>query len=165
LAECVRALPNEYDDRDDYIKVGAAIKAAAGEENEADAFDVFHEWCAKWEGVNEDEVVAADWARLGSTFSIGWDWLTNEAKPHYNSAPHDFAVVASDPDAPPTYIERFNRDYATIRTASRSILYTPTGQDGKPLQHRLMPLEGWRTVNAHEQRLVATAKGERTIPV
>lgn len=76
LASVIECIPNDYPDRDDYIRIGHAIKAAGGEE----AFPVFQEWCNRWEGgTNETETVQADWARMHPPFRVGWSFLQDLA--------------------------------------------------------------------------------------
>jgi P4 family phage/plasmid primase-like protien len=104
LAEVVAAIPNSgerFKDRDSYIKMGAAIKAAAGVEHEEDGFDIFMEWCSRWEeGQNEYERVRTDWRRLYPPYAVGFGWLADTAREctGYNTAQDDFEV---DPSAVP----------------------------------------------------------------
>lgn len=76
LTEVVAGIPNRFPDRDSYIQVGHAIKAAGGEE----AFEVFADWADRWEqGTNEPETVEADWSRMHPPFRVGWEYLQDLA--------------------------------------------------------------------------------------
>jgi hypothetical protein len=76
LRELVEHIPNDYLERDTYVQVGYAIKAAAGPEHEAEALDIFTEWAGRWtEGDNAPETVAADWSGMHGPYRIGWDFL------------------------------------------------------------------------------------------
>lgn len=75
VAEVVASIPNNGDfaGRDDYLRMGYAIKAAAGDEA---GLPIFHDWCARWEdGANDPDVVEADWARMAPPFEVGWGYL------------------------------------------------------------------------------------------
>ena len=87
----VAQIPNIYSDRETYIAVGCAVKAAGGE----GAFHVFADWASRWEGgTNQEEVVKSDWKRMHPPFRIGWAWLRDLAEGHgYNTAPDEFEVV------------------------------------------------------------------------
>ena len=73
----VRAMPNTSDyfpSRDDYLKVGYAVKAAV--EDEREAFEIWAEWCDRWdEGQNDPGVMEADWRRMKAPFQVGAGWL------------------------------------------------------------------------------------------
>jgi hypothetical protein len=70
LDALVLGLPNQYPDRESYITVGTAIKAAGGD------LAVFQEWASRWEGgVNDPDVVEADWNRMHPPFRVGWSYL------------------------------------------------------------------------------------------
>lgn len=125
LRDAVERIPNEgdFDERDNWIKMGAAIRAAAGEENEPEAFDVFLDWSMKWEGNanspggNDPDHVRDNWRRLGSRSSVGWPWIAEMARQYgYNDAANEFDAVmdgppsnmaarsAEPPDGGPTYL-------------------------------------------------------------
>lgn len=120
---------NAFPGRDDYLRVGYAIKASVGEAG----LPLFLDWAAKWEGNdryagNDLEEAEADWHRMVPPFEVGWEYLATTARAHgYDDAAADFgagelpppqlaqeiapaAAVATpepkeDPDdnAPPTY--------------------------------------------------------------
>lgn len=68
------ALPNEYDDRDSYIRIGCAIKAAFADDP-ARGLMAFAEWAGRWEGGNDPDVVDGDWKRMKPPFSVGAGYL------------------------------------------------------------------------------------------
>lgn len=108
----VRAIPNTnafFPGRDDYLKMGYAIKAALPD-HPNEAWSLFWEWCAKWEGNarvagNTPEEARRDWDRMVPPYSVGASWLYETARGHgLSDAALDFAdgaVVLLDPkDAP-----------------------------------------------------------------
>jgi P4 family phage/plasmid primase-like protien len=101
LQECVAHIPNAnelYATREDYIKMGYAIRAAAAEQVD-EGFELFADWCDRWDGgLNDPETVQADWDRMKPPFSVGWGWLVEQARPHgFNDAAYVFPVE----DVPP----------------------------------------------------------------
>lgn len=67
---------NAFPTRESYRDYGYAIKAAAGPEHEAEAFELYADWCARWEdGDNPAEIVEADWQRMKAPFRRGASWL------------------------------------------------------------------------------------------
>lgn len=94
LRACVEVIPNDYPDRDDYIMFGHAVKAAALDEEEG--FDVFYEWCSRWEdGSNDPDMVRSDWRRMHPPFRVGWSWLVEQAGDRF-CAPR--WIFEADPD-------------------------------------------------------------------
>lgn len=83
VAAAVAAIPNKtehFPDRDDYIRMGYAIKAACGPDNEPDAFEIFASWAERWEdGVNSLDTIEADFGRMHPPYELGWDWLAGKA--------------------------------------------------------------------------------------
>lgn len=93
LAELVAELPNDYDDRDDYVTFGHAVKAAAGEDEE-EGYAIYAEWASRWEGGNDPDIVRSDWRRMQPPYRVGWGWLVDqayEAELDFNEAEHIFA--------------------------------------------------------------------------
>lgn len=114
----VAAIPNttaNFPDRDDYIRMGYAIKAACGPDNEADAFEIFAGWSERWEdGVNSLDTIEADFGRMHPPYELGWDWLADKAASFglkrevdefdvTDFADDDFGVVASAGETPIEY--------------------------------------------------------------
>lgn len=73
----VAAIPNTTDlfpSRDDFIQVGYAIKAAVADE--AEALDIFGEWCARWDmGLNDPDKIENEWRRMPGPYKRGANWL------------------------------------------------------------------------------------------
>lgn len=81
VTRAVQSMPNNrdiYPERDSYIKIGAAIKAALPDD-EHEAFDLWCEWAAKDNG-GTPELWEKDWRGLGDTFAVGAAWLYAEAE-------------------------------------------------------------------------------------
>ena len=98
LRAAIELLPNTnelFPGRNDYLKMGAAIRAGAGEENEPEALEIFLDWAMRWEGNdhfpgNDPIVAREDWRRLKPPFSVGWPWLAELARAYgYNDAVFD----------------------------------------------------------------------------
>lgn len=88
LARIVNRIPNDVD-RDGYIRMGHAIKAAGGKE----ALYIWADWCATWtDGTNDPTDVASDWTTFKPPFRIGWPWLQEQVP-----ATEEFTA---DPDQP-----------------------------------------------------------------
>lgn len=107
VREAVRSLPNTnefYPSRESYVKVGCAIKAALAD-RPADGLALFWEWARKWEGnaggLNQYDVVAADWERMKPPFAVGAPWLFEEARRHGHQEPVQFPPLPPPPPAPP----------------------------------------------------------------
>lgn len=85
VRRAVRAIPNDYPDRRDYINVGTAIKAALPDHPD-EALDLFLEWADTWpgneNGKNDPDVVEADWQRMHAPFEIGAGFLYHIARRH-----------------------------------------------------------------------------------
>ncbi len=132
LRNAVALIPNAgeaWASRDSYIKMGYAIRAAAGDDIE-DGFEIYWGWCQRWEGgPNELETVQADWERMNPPFSIGWDWIAGLSREHgYNDAPNEFPAEGTPPDARPlkrvTYSDRWLADVVIERVGDR-LRYSP----------------------------------------
>lgn len=80
VAEAITRLPNTKDMRWDYmIKVGYAVKAALPDHEDL-AFDLWKEWCYKWEDTaEEDGAEEMRWSSLKGPYRIGATWLCQEA--------------------------------------------------------------------------------------
>ncbi len=93
VRKAVTATPNSsaaFGTREAYRDFGYAIKAALPDEPAA-AFDIYSEWCARWEdGTNNPDIVAADWSRMKPPFRRGANWLYELAEQH---APEAFKKV------------------------------------------------------------------------
>lgn len=95
IALALSYLPNTnelFPGRDDYLRVGYAVKAALGEEG----YPLFEEWALGWEGNdafagNDIDTVRADWERMQPPFEVGAPWLYELAQKHgYDWAADEF---------------------------------------------------------------------------
>lgn len=108
LQECVDVIPNSDDlfpHRDDYIRVGFAIKAAAGEDNEDAGYEIFASWAARHESdgrvEGNPETWHADWRRMHPPFAIGWTWLSGLAAPFgFAGARYEFEAEEAPEEMP-----------------------------------------------------------------
>lgn len=121
LREAVALIPNADDlfpTREDYIKVGYAIKAAAGEDEEG-GFEAFADWAGRWDGgENDPATVRSDWRRMHPPFSVGWPYLAGLARNYgFVDAVDEFPA-----DAPPP---------------------TPDGLPGEPPRRRVLYSDRW----------------------
>jgi putative DNA primase/helicase len=105
LREVVDLLPNDNTlapSRNDWLRIGAAIKAAAGEAEEREAADLFVSWSMKWEGNdfvegNDPDDAKENFRRLKPPFAVGWPLLAELARGEgYDDSPFE-----SDDEAPP----------------------------------------------------------------
>lgn len=79
VREAVQALPNNrdiYPSREDYIRVGVALKAALADEGEA--FELWCDWAAKDDG-GQPSFWEKDWKGIKPPFEIGAGWLYDQA--------------------------------------------------------------------------------------
>jgi len=75
LEAVVGDIPNVTPNRDDYIAVGYAIRAASQDDPEAGR-QIFHQWCSRWQGGTNDPVqVDTDWDKMAPPYRTGFDWL------------------------------------------------------------------------------------------
>lgn len=106
VRKAVAATPNNskaFGTREAYRDYGYAIRAALPDDEPA-AFDIFADWCARWEdGTNDPDIVAADWRRMKPPFRRGSNWLYELAEQH---APEAFKKIDAFfevlPDEPQT---------------------------------------------------------------
>ena len=133
--KCERAvacLPNNNDlfpGRDDYLRVGYAIKAAVGEAG----LPLFLDWAARWEGNdrvsgNDPEEVERDWQRMVPPYEVGFEFLANMARGHgYDDAADDFGgEVLLPPQPAPENAPAAAPAPATAETRDGPILYSET---------------------------------------
>ena len=99
LAVAVRLIPNDSPSRDDYIKMGYAIKAAAQDDEER-GYGIFLEWCLKWEGGDNDPLtVRNDWDRMHPPYELGADWIYDTAAQYgFNSGVVEFEAFDHEDD-------------------------------------------------------------------
>lgn len=99
VSTAVSLLPNDnesFPGRDDYLRVGYAIKAAVGD---ADGLPLFAAWAEKWEGndrfaCNDPTDVSADWKRMKPPFEVGAEYLYDLAQSlaGFNAAGETFST-------------------------------------------------------------------------
>ena len=106
--ECEKAvavLPNNNDlfpGRDDYLRVGYAIKASVGEAG----LPLFLVWAGRWGGNdrvsgNDLEEAEADWRRMVPPYEVGWEYLATMARAHgYDDTESDFGEGVLPAPAP-----------------------------------------------------------------
>jgi hypothetical protein len=70
------AMPNPAElDRDGWIAMGMAIKAAFGADREFDGFEAWEAWCLRWKGGrNTEGEIARAWRGFQPAY-VGWRWL------------------------------------------------------------------------------------------
>ena len=78
LEELVGGMSNTYDTREEWIKVGYAIRAAA-QDDVAAGLQIWQEFSARWEGENDPDLVEREWESFVPFFRVGWDWLKSQA--------------------------------------------------------------------------------------
>ena len=78
VRRAVEATPNtsaHFPSRESYRDYGYAIKAALPDDPDL-AFELYRDWCARWQdGENDPDVVAADWSRMHPPYRRGAAWL------------------------------------------------------------------------------------------
>lgn len=83
LEKTVEAIPNTsalFPERDDYVAVAYAIKAAAPDGYEHAALDLFLDWCERWQdGENDQTIAMNDWGRAKPPFRTGFSFLRSRA--------------------------------------------------------------------------------------
>ncbi|MFL9934261.1 phage/plasmid primase, P4 family [Paraburkholderia sp. RL18-103-BIB-C] len=98
IAAAVAMIPNDNDHfagRDDYLRMGYAIKAACGEAG----LPVYEAWAAKWEGnanfeANDPDTVRDDWHRMKPPYEVGANFIFDTARDHgYNTAADEFEAI------------------------------------------------------------------------
>lgn len=142
---CIPNTSEHFPSREDYVKMGYAVKAALPD-TEADAFDIWANWCERWDGgENEDAVMRADWDRMRPPFSVGANWLYELAERH---TPHDFsrAAVWFDPITE-TEVSAFDfageRDRKSDTDERKPLVWIdPTRWEGQALPRREWEVEG-----------------------
>jgi hypothetical protein len=85
VTKAVKATPNTsatFGTREAYRDYGYAIKAALPD-NGPEAFELFADWCSRWQdGCNDPDIVAADWRRMKSPYRRGASWIYELAQQH-----------------------------------------------------------------------------------
>lgn len=105
LQEAVDKIPNSDDlfpSRDDYVRMGYAIKAAGGDAEE-EAYNVFASWAGRHRGstrvAGNPDTWRGDWRRMVPPYSLGWAWIAEQARPHgFADAQNEFEVSTVRPE-------------------------------------------------------------------
>jgi hypothetical protein len=132
LQQALALIPNSDDlfpQRDDYIRMGYAIRAAAGDDSEA-GFAVFSSWAARHESdgrvAGNPETWRSDWRRIVPPFQVGWQWIADQARGFgFNDAVLDFEGLTVQTLGTVDWHADFNAKYAIVRSVPNVILYTP----------------------------------------
>ena len=109
LREAVALIPNTdklFPARDDYIRLGYAIRAAAGEHPEEEAYTAFAEWAARHDKdarvAGNPETWRSDWRRMRPPYSVGWDYIAGLARQFgFVDATSEFTTEGAPPDPHP----------------------------------------------------------------
>lgn len=135
LREVMASVPNAPDvDRDEYLQVAAAVRAAAGPECETEGLEIFLDWSSKWEGGSDPEYDQRTFRSLTPPHSIGFGYLVSRARASGYDDTDDFTTLGDDVIvldavvAPPSEGERIA---ALIRIPDRAfMLEAATLEDG-----------------------------------
>lgn len=78
LVAKTRNTQKHFGDRDSWITYGIAVKASLEDQDEA--FDIWDDWCERWEGgTNDTDFCHNEWMRMPATdFEIGVNWLCSK---------------------------------------------------------------------------------------
>lgn len=167
--QVISAIPNVYPDRETYIRVGLAIKAALVDYPE-DAEELWLDWCAEWEGGHNDlDIVLKDWESFYPPYELGFEYLKSLARENgdafaeldFTTAPIEQQVgLAEMPaDRPAEWsemamAEKFVAGYAGwvahVSEWKRWLLWTGqrwTVDKGKAVEHQV-----WRTLGQEAGR-------------
>lgn len=83
VAAAVNALPNrnaDFPTRDDWLRIGYALKAAMGPGREDEALDLWQQWSGRWDGGTVDpEEAEAEWQRMRPPYAIGASYVYERA--------------------------------------------------------------------------------------
>lgn len=106
IAQVVAMIPNPGTNGwDAMIEMGYAIKASGGDGAEY----LFQDWCATWDGPNDPDLNATNWASFHGPFRVGWSWLCHKAGRRPTSARDVFVADPAlwgheEPDPAPTVL-------------------------------------------------------------
>ena len=82
LRDAIKHLPNTpeiFPSRDEYVKVGIALKAALPDDEDL-AFDLYAQWAGRWPA--QDATPEEDWSRMHAPYGVGAGWLYELAEVH-----------------------------------------------------------------------------------
>jgi len=127
LRDIVQLIPNPSSNGwDQMVEMGYAIKAA-GQDFEAEAKELFLDWCATWESGNDPERDVSNWESFKGPFRVGWSWLLERSG--VNGAQYVFDLEADAP-APGqdvtnprlVALRKMNEDYAVLQIESDVVI-------------------------------------------
>lgn len=135
VKKALSLIPNNNDvfpGRDDYLRMGYAIKAALGE----DGYELFYDWASKWEGNervagNAPEEIESDWQRMKPPFEVGADYIYETAKRFgYNQGADEFVATeeaSEEPDKPsgPIFFSDAHLANIIVQKYSHRLRYCP----------------------------------------
>ena len=102
LRAIVSHIPNPGRDWDYFVRMAAAVRAAAGPDGEREGFQIFDEWSAKLEGLYDANLTLDRWQSVEPPNAIGFDYLVSRARlGGYDNAREEFDA---DGEAPPAII-------------------------------------------------------------
>lgn len=134
LEKTVEAIPNTsalFPERDDYVAVAYAIKAAAPDGYEHAALDLFLDWCERWQdGENDQTIAMNDWGRAKPPFRTGFSFLRSRAvnlffepvSPQEADVAADMFKEAAKQDSGPRKLEILFRDDIRNLTAPQFLI-------------------------------------------
>lgn len=123
IEQAVRAIPNEDLDYDDWIRLGYAIKGAAGPEHESEGAALFHAWSSKSDKYDEETTETA-WNAIKDVKRIGAGTLFKLAGEHGFTLPRakaedDFGLIETSTEDPAIEVlDEKVEPIATIQAAS-----------------------------------------------
>jgi P4 family phage/plasmid primase-like protien len=80
VTRLVKATPNEISSRDDYLRMGFAIKAALPHAP-GEALELWLDWCERWTGGTNDQATSLrDWQGMHGPYRVGVDFLRLQAR-------------------------------------------------------------------------------------
>ena len=97
LEELIARIPNTYETRDEWIRFGYAVRAAA-QDDVAAGLQIWQEFSARWEGWNDPELVEREWESFSPPFRVGWNWLQSQAFDVRDLFDADLDVAPSESD-------------------------------------------------------------------
>lgn len=109
VRKAVNSTPNtsaHFPTRETYLGFGYAIKAALPDDPD-EAFELFSDWCSRWDGgENDPGIVDSDWRRMKGPYKRGASWLYEQAERHGTFDRAEAWFTAIEPsDNPFTEIE------------------------------------------------------------
>jgi hypothetical protein len=96
LDKAINALPNTpelFPARDDYVRMGCAIKAGYGPEHEQRGLEAYMQWAGRWPA--GDATPEEDWQRTKPPFEVGAGYVYDMARDHggWNDAERWFEPI------------------------------------------------------------------------